>query len=218
MRGSDIIIVMHRSRVELFIICLLCVWLIAAGEGRTAPRKANPEVQQYFGVKHSNWAYFVRILKDAGESPLNLPPGGKHHGTTWRIIWARSFHDTIVLNVCEENGERKVRVVRLSSDPRQFTKKIIEEKTSSLDEKLFSEVTEAAAAASFSTMPVVEDFEPGKDGSSWLIEGASPNGYHAVDRWGPTYNNDERNVAGFVKLGKAILACSPIDLSKERMY
>jgi hypothetical protein len=160
-------------------------------------------------------AYYPRHLKAMNEPSLfqrRAEPGFN----AVRFTWLRSFHDPIVVRVQLTERGADVRTVRLKRKGQAVFETVLD-RTVETDMSLWSEITNSVARMGFWEMPT-EDAVTGFDGARWILESVSSGRYKIVDRWGPTYDADERKLQEYVATCKRVLKVGGIDLEKDRVY
>lgn len=139
------------------------------------------------------------LLRQAKEPVSLRNTAGVEH---FRLIFRQSFSVPIVIRVTKA-GDR----VTLGSV--LFATNVPDARIKALNPKDWANLTTLAKNASFWTMPY-DDNGGGLDGTSLIIEAFRADGtYHVVTRSSVSYNAKDRQLTGFVALGKHLSRLSP---------
>jgi len=131
---------------------------------------------------------FSEMLLAAGEAPLvsYVPAHDVDPGLPLRLIWLRAFHEPVIVRVIqasEGTAELAAKQLNLRSRPREahgpeekISRPLTRQELDGLAKLL--EISELLAQGSGSC-------DWGIDGSSWMLEAISGDGYRFIDRWSP---------------------------------
>jgi hypothetical protein len=109
---------------------------------------------------------------------------------SYRFLWLRSFHAPIAVRLWRSNGQHFLVVKQLRSRDDDRPGKILISRINSLSEEEWNNFKKLLHESSFWKLLVEEPTVVNPDGSitvyadgaQWIMEGASDNCYHIVDR------------------------------------
>jgi hypothetical protein len=145
------------------------------------------------------------LLRQAKEPATIRNTAGVEH---FRLIFDGTFSVPLIVHVMKTGDRVTLRSVLLASHTPDA-------QIRALGPKDWKSLTLLASTANFWALPH-EDNEIGADGSSWVIEAFRADGtYQIVTRWTASYNAKERQLTGFVALGRLLARISPHKLQLE---
>lgn len=125
----------------------------------------------------------------------------------YRFTWLRSFHPPIVLRLEKSNNEvtlTEKKLIKFESidtlGRNEFAMVLdsihIEESKRKVDNHYWNDFESLLKENNFQDMPTTVAWEFGTDGSEWILEKHSKEGYYVVNRWSPY----EKQYANFRKI------------------
>lgn len=156
---------------------------------------------------------------------LELPSltcGAPSATETYRLVWLRSFHQPVAIQVAR-SGERYTLDLVTSNEAR-ISGKPLQRMQRQLTKDQWSRITTGLQKIDFWTLPpnieeagyfVTDDgsemivVTAGKDGASWIIEGRAGR-YHVIDRW-----SDADDV---IAVGRIFIDLANLNIPEEDIY
>jgi hypothetical protein len=128
----------------------------------------------------------ARILEQFNEPSLCCHP--EETTREFRFTWLRTFDHPIVIRISERQDGNWSVVVKVASGQAGFDfdgLKLIHDKSTAVSLEAIIDLLNAFGPTKPFWTTLAYGGEVGSDGSEWLIEARSENGYHYVSRWSP---------------------------------
>jgi hypothetical protein len=140
---------------------------------------ASEPAAGYFSV--TSW--LSKRLQEMGEAPLSCGEGND----SYRFIWLRSFHPTVVVRIDLTSDPKKatLHATELESDGVYAPGRVVRRAQRDLTKAELTKLRGDIRKEGLWSLPTNEDGPPGVDGSSWILEVRSEHRYHIIDRWSP---------------------------------
>lgn len=150
-----------------------------------------------------------------------------------RFTWLRSFHDPIAIRIWREGTEYRVRAVRLVKQQDYSLGPTASDTTRNLTKDELSEIQRLTGSKNL-WKPLSEDEEilmsSLNDGSAWIFERRSQQGYSMMDLRSPNYFTPEKfkefglditkitDLKGYVRLGLYLLKITKLLPDEHDIY
>ena len=172
------------------------------------PLEAFTDTASYVGRDTFFVDRYTQKLRALGEHSLLKEDGSKE---IYRLLWLRTFENPVVIRI-ERDKESYQLYWKVSSgkggyEPGELTTY----KSRQISKTEWNKFEELINKMEFWTSETVEKKLHGDDGSRWVIEGVSENGYHVTDRWTPK-NNDYRTC------GEFLIKLTDLEIGEDKMY
>lgn len=136
----------------------------------------------------------------------------KDDNEIFRFIWLRTFHHPVAIRIEKNNDDYRIYWKVCSGvggyEPGDLT--IDEEKP--IDKQDWDKFQNLLTAINYWNLTTNEKEILGEDGSQWILEGATTDKYHVVDRWTP---NEEGQ---FYKACDFLLSLTNLEIKKRDKY
>jgi hypothetical protein len=168
------------NRIAILVLVLLVVFLASAQElyFPKGSLSAHPRSDSF---KAEWYSTYLKALNE----PSLLQLARKSDSESYRFVWLRTFHHSVVVRLDVRKDEIGELTVKVSDGAGGYKPgQIIE----NLSRPLTREETKMFLAKiqklNFWTLPTQQEI-PGNDGAQWIIEGVKDGRYHVVDWWTP---------------------------------
>lgn len=156
----------------------------------------------------NNW--YTRYLIQMTEPSLLI---SAKEDVTYRFLWLRSFHSTVVVRLWSEGERQMVSVKELSRKTETQSSQLLVDQTRSLKKEEWAAFMKLIDEACFWEVPVTSDGPIAMDGAWWVLEGADRGFYHVAIRQTPDSGSYRELCIYMLKLSGL-----PLDASKGEIY
>jgi hypothetical protein len=149
------------------------------------PLEKFTDTSSYVGQDTFLVTWYSGMLK-ALKEPILFDTSIKNE--IYRLTWLRTFHNPVAIRI-EKSEEGYTLFWKLCDgaggyEPGQLTI----DKSKKITQEDWDNFQGLLRAIDFWDIETKEKGLQGNDGSQWILEGVSQNGYHVVDRWTPRQN------------------------------
>ena len=180
---------------------------LKAGEDDYFPEKAFDRDEER-NRRISN--FYTRYLNQ-----MNAPSVLESYqgNATYRFLWLRSFHSTVVVRLWNEAERQMLSVKELSRKTETQSSQLIVDQTRSLNKEEWNGFMNLIDESCFWEVPVTSNGPIATDGAWWVLEGADRGYYHVVTRQSPDSGSYRELCVYMLKLSGL-----PLDAAKGEIY
>lgn len=157
----------------------------------------------------SDW--YVRHLGQMREPSLLVSDSDRN--TSYRFLWLRSFHPTVVVRLWRNGEKRMLSVKELSREYQNQPSYLVVDQTLALTDKDWATFVKLIEESCFWTVPTTSNGPTAMDGAWWVLEGTEQGYYHIATRQSPDSGSYRELALYMLKLSGL-----PLDESKGEIY
>lgn len=128
----------------------------------------------------------------------------------FRFTWIRTFHNPIVVRISKKNSTISLVWKKTNGLGGYYTGEIDDEGIKNLSIEDWNKLKKKIKKCKFENLPSAE-LSHSKDGADWILEGASSNGYHVVNK-----RNARKTTIGKVCL--YLLELTDLEIANKEVY
>lgn len=157
----------------------------------------------------SNW--YTRYLGQMNEPSLLVSRSDQN--ASYRFLWLRSFHPTVVVRLWSNGEKRMLSVKEISLKNQTQSNQLLVDQTRTLKDEEWITFVKLVEESCFWTVPTTTNGPIAMDGAWWVLEGVQQGYYHVATRQSP-------DSGSYRELGLYMLKLSglPLDQSKGEIY
>ena len=154
----------------------------------------------------SNW--YTRYLSEMNEPSLLTSHDDQN--ASYRFLWLRSFHPTVVVRLWSNGEKRMLSVKELKIEKKTQSKQLLVDQTRVLKDEEWAAIVRRVEESCFWAEPSSTDDPVAMDGAWWVLESADKGYYHVAKRQSPDSGSYRELCLYLLKLSGL-----PLDTSTE---